>query len=284
MTWSPASGRGELELRLRQVGGTADRDIDLAQAALVLAALDRPRVPLKRYCDHLEALASDTAALAAERGAEDSLEARADALRTVMVERHGYRGDTPTYDDLQNANLMRVIDRRKGLPVALGLLYIAAARPQGWAIQGLNFPGHFLLRLELGSAASVLDPFNDGKPLDSGALRGLLKSFAGADAELAPEHYRPMGNREILLRLQNNIKLRLLQAERPAKALEILESMLMFAPAEARLWHEAGVLHAQLDNLRAAVMALEHFLELSRDSQARHEASALLQRVKARLN
>ena len=93
-----------------------------------------------------------------------------------------------------------------------------------------------------------------------------------------------MGNREILLRLQNNIKLRLLQAEQPAEALEILESMLMFAPGEARLWHEAGVLHAHLGNLRAAAMALEHFLELGRDARAKHDAAALLQRVKTRLN
>lgn len=284
MTWSSASGRPELETRLRLVGGQADHDIDLAGTALILAALDRPRVSLQRYGDHLAELHRDTAALAAERGVAAPLEDRLDILKRVIVERHGYRGDTPTYDDLQNANLMRVIDRRKGLPVALGILYIAAARPLGWSIGGLNFPGHFLLRLELGSAGLVFDPFNDAVPLDTGDLRRLLKSMFGDAAELMPDHYRPMENREILLRLQNNIKLRLLQAERTAEALEVLESMLMFAPGAAPLWREAGSIHAHLGNLRAAAMALEHFLELGSGSEDGHDAATLLQQVKARLN
>ena len=284
MTWSPASGRKELEARLRQVGGQEDSDINLAAAGLLLAALDRPRVPIERYNDHLERLKSDTADMGAKLEAAASLESRVAALKAVIIDDHGYRGDTPTYDDLQNANLMRVIDRRKGLPVALGILYIAAARPQGWSIAGLNFPGHFLLRLELGRDGAVLDPFNDGQLLETAQLRALLKSYAGDEAETTPELYRPMTNREVLLRLQNNIKLRLLQAQKPAEALAVLESMLMFAPGEAYLWRETGLLHAHLGNLRAAALSLEHFIELGADPASLHEAATLLQQVKTRLN
>ena len=284
MTWSPASGRKELEARLRQVGGQEDSDINLAAAALLLAALDCPRVPIERYNDHLERLKSDTADMGAKLDAANSLESRVAVLKAVIIDNHGYRGDTPTYDDLQNANLMRVIDRRKGLPVALGILYIAAARPQGWSIAGLNIPGHFLLRLELGRDGAVLDPFNDGQLLETAELRALLKSYAGDDAEMTPELYRPMTNREILLRLQNNIKLRLLQAQKPAEALAVLESMLMFAPGEAYLWRETGVLHAHLGNLRAAARSLEHFIALGADPASLHEAATLLQQVKTRLN
>jgi regulator of sirC expression with transglutaminase-like and TPR domain len=284
MTWSPASGRKELEARLRRVGGLPDDEIDLAETALLLAALDRPRVPLGRYTDHLEQLCRNTRELAAREDLASSLEGRASALTSVIVERHSYRGDTPTYDDLQNANLMRVIDRRKGLPVALGILYITAARDQGWSVAGLNFPGHFLLRLELGSDGAILDPFDDGRVLQIAGLRELLKTVAGEDAELRPEYYRAVGSREILLRLQNNIKLRLLQAERGEEALAVLESMLMFAPGEAYLWRETGMIHAHLGNLRAAVLSLENFLELGDDPASLHEAAGLLQKVKARLN
>src|SRR3546814_10317494 len=79
--------------------------------------------------------------------------------------------------------------------------------------------------------------------------------ISGEAAELRPEHTRPVGCRDVLLRLQNNIKLRRVQEERSADALAILESMLMIAPERAGLWREAGILHAHLDNMRAAILA-----------------------------
>ena len=65
----------------------------------------------------------------------------------IVARSYGYRGDTESYDDLQNADLVRVIERRKGLPVALSILYLALARQQGWAAEGLAFPAHFLIRV-----------------------------------------------------------------------------------------------------------------------------------------
>jgi regulator of sirC expression with transglutaminase-like and TPR domain len=284
MNGPSASGRREIEARLRNIGNLPDGDIDLAEAALLLAALDRPGVPLERYRDHVALLQLDTARLGAELGAENSLGCRVEALRAGIVEQYGYQGDRLTYDDLQNANLMRVIDRRKGLPVALGILYIAAARHQGWSICGLNFPGHFLLSLELGGARVIVDPFDGAKALGTSALRELLKTFLGPDAELRPTHYAAASSRAILLRLQDNIKLRLLQNQRPQQALEVIEAMLIFAPGEARLWHEAGALHARLGNLRVAAMALQHFLDLGTGSDNLHDAATLLQQLKSRLN
>ena len=284
MSWSSASGRKELEARLRQLGGTEDAAINLAEGALLLAALDRPRVPLDRYHHHLSLLTRDTADEATKRGAAESLSARIEAVNAVVFERYSYEGDQLTYDDLQNANLMRVIDRRKGLPVTLGILYIHAARSQGWAVDGLNFPGHFLLRLEHEGERAIVDPFNEGRLCDTASLRELLKALAGNEAELEPEHYAPVRNRDILLRVQSNIKLRLLQDQRPGEALEILESMLMIAPGQPSLWREAGLLNAHLGNLRAAVMGLEQFMELSQDPGGLHEAASLLQDIKAKLN
>src|SRR3546814_19245031 len=86
---------------------------------------------------------------------------------------------------------MRVIDRRKGLPVALGILYMHAARAQGWPAVGLNFPGHFLLRLERHGERAILDPFNEGRVHGATELLDLLKAMQGQDAELGPEHYQP---------------------------------------------------------------------------------------------
>jgi regulator of sirC expression with transglutaminase-like and TPR domain len=253
----------------------------LATAALALACRDRPRVDLQRYHRHLADLA---AGLAAEAPFARSTEERRAALAALIANRYGYRGDTLTYEDLQNANLMRVIDRRKGLPVALGILYLHAARAQGWQAAGLAFPGHFLLRLGAGGAALVVDPFDDGRARDAAALRALLKAIAGNAAELEPAHHAEASDRDVLLRLQNNVKLRLLQGGRFREALGIIEGMLLFAPDEASLWQEAGLVNAECGNLRAASDALERALALSGDAAQRHQTAALLQRLKSRLH
>ncbi len=278
------ASRRELEAELRRIGGLADEEIDLAESALALAALERPRVGRRRYRQHLALLASDAADAARSLATQSSLDARATALNRAIVENHGYEGDTPTYDDLQNANLMRVIDRRKGLPVTLGILYLHAARQLGWEMAALNFPGHFLVRLDLDGERLILDPFNKGRVCDTRDLRELLKLTLGQDAELAPDHYATVGNRDILLRLQNNIKVRLFRANDAERAIAVIETMLMFAPGNAPLWCDMGTVQAQLGNLRAAMVALEQFLELADDDPRRSEASTLLQRLHHRLN
>src|SRR3546814_13665356 len=128
--------------------------------------------------------------------------------------------------------MWRGVTRGAGLPCALGILYMHGGRANGWAIGGLSFPGHCLLRLDLGAERSISDPFNGGQPRDAVALRALLKGMAGENAELRPEHTRPVGCRDVLLRLQNNIKLRYVQEERSVDALAILETMLMIAPEQ----------------------------------------------------
>jgi regulator of sirC expression with transglutaminase-like and TPR domain len=267
---------------LRHVGTQPDEDIDLAEAALALAALDNPDVSLDRYRDHLSLLAREVAEL--NPPDTDTLEGRVRALQDVLVGRHGYEGDTLTYDDIQNANMMQVIDRKKGLPVALGILFIQTARAQGWSISGLNFPGHFLVRLEYAGERIILDPFNQGQSRSVMELRDLLKVAAGADAELTPEYYATVGNRDILLRLQNNLKLRFMKADRVDKAVEILDGMLLFAPEEAMLWREAGLLNAHIGNLNAAIAALETFMTLGVNDLLRHQTALLIQQLKNRLN
>lgn len=284
MSWSPPSGRKDLEANLRRIGGQDDGEIDLANAALWLAALDRPRVSLDRYQHHLTVLARDTAQEFEISGREDDLSARIGAINSVIFGRHAYQGDSLNYDDLQNANLMRVIDRQKGLPIALGILYIHCARAQGWSIQGLNFPGHFLLRMDAADDRRIIDPFHAGNQLGTADLRAMLKAIGGPEAELRPEHYSPVSNRMILKRLQDNIKIRLLRAQQTGEALEVVETMLMFAPSEANLWRDAGVLHAGQDNLRAAILSLEQYLLLCDSPDARHEAANLLQQIKSNLN
>jgi regulator of sirC expression with transglutaminase-like and TPR domain len=115
-------------------------------------------------------------------------------------------------------------------------------------------------------------------------LRDLLKAVVGSERELAPEYYAPVSDRDVLLRLQNNLKSRLLQQQRFERAVEIVERMLLLAPDLADLWREAGLLHRQLGNLRAAAAALEQYVVRAPDGAARHQAAALLQQLRGQLN
>ena len=272
--------RQDAEAILRGFASADDGAIDLSEGALALAALMRSRAGLERYRQHL-------AVLAAEVGKAtpcDSLEDRIEALRQVIAGQFGYSGDTLSYDDIQNANLMRIVDRRKGLPVGLAILYIHAARAQGWLVNGLNFPGHFLIRLEHEGRRAILDPFNGGKTRAPMDLRELLKEMTGADAELKPEYFAAISNRAILLRLQNNIKVRHLKAGSVERAIETIEAMLLFAPDEPRLMYDAGTQHARLDQCSAAIAAFDRYLALAAPGRDRHETMTLVNELRKRLN
>lgn len=271
----------EAKNTLRAIGAAPEMPFDIGEAALALAALGRPRVPLDRYRRHLDELEEDIGRIAA--GCNDLQDCLA-ALNNILVDKHGYAGDQLNYDDLQNANLIRVIDRKKGLPVALGILYIHTARTQGWSMSGLAFPGHFLLRLGEGGERVVLDPFHQGATRATHELRDLLKAMSGADAELRPEHYTDVPDREILLRLQNNIKIRLIQQNDPAGAEAVVARMLMLAPEQTGLWWETGVLSAQAGQLQAAITAVERFIELEGRPQWREEAALFLRNLRGTLN
>ncbi len=129
----------------------------------------------------------------------------------------------------------------------------------------------------------MFDPFHDGRVRDAAELRDLLKAIAGTAAELEPRHYAAVSDRDILLRLQSNLKLRLIESQQLAPALTVIEGMLLFAPEHAGLWREAGLISAELGNLRAGIAALERCRALAADEFGRRHAAALLQQLRARL-
>ncbi|MGE0714596.1 MAG: SirB1 family protein [Alphaproteobacteria bacterium] len=272
--------REAAEATLRALGERPDDAFDLGEGALALAVLGRPRVPLARYRAHLAELTADVAARA---GDDPDVDRMAAALAEAIAGNHGYTGDAQNYDDLQNANLIRVIDRRKGLPVALGILYLHAAQTLGWEAAGLAFPGHFVIAVAAGRARAIIDPFHGGNRCGAAELRLLLQAVAAGET-LGPAHYATVGNRAVLLRLHNNVKLRRMQAGDAAGALAAIDAMLMFAPGEVGLWHEAGLLNAHLGKLRNAVGALDRAMGLATDGTTRHRLAALLQDLRSRLH
>jgi regulator of sirC expression with transglutaminase-like and TPR domain len=269
-----------LEAALARIGAREDEAIEIAEAALMLGALDRPAIDLEPYRDHLATLG----AALAEGARPETIEQRARRINDVLYRRFGYAGDSASYDDPDNADLLRVIDRRVGLPVSLGILYIHLARGQGWAVSGLAFPGHFLVRLELDARRLILDPFHGGQPLEAGHLRDLIKQFHGASAELDQRHYASVSDREVLLRLLNNQKTRALQSNDPGRAATILHRMTLVAPRAAAAWRELGLIEAHVGNIRRAIRALETYLELAPGAKEAEKTADLVKRLKGTLN
>lgn len=271
---------------LTAAGFLPDAEIELATVALQFARIDAPEADWRAASAALSDLAQavvEAAAADPEADAGDP-ERRRQVLAEVIHARFGYGGDTENYDDPANANLIRVVERRRGLPVALGILWLHAAEAAGWAAHGVDFPGHFLLAVEGGRGQALIDVFAGGTGLQAPDLRGLIKRIEGEKAELRPGLVRLMDKRGVLLRLQNNLKLRRLRAQDLSGALACAEDMLRLAPGQAVLWREAGLMNQRLDRIGAALACLERSLELEPEGPAASRARTVLEELRHRLN
>ena len=149
---------------------------------------------------------------------------------------------------------------------------------------GIDFPGRFLVRLEDRDERMILDLYEDGRVMNPPELRVMLKSMAGAKAELQPHYLAEMSARRVVLRLEDNIRARQVQRDQLTAAAETLDLMLMFAPATGYLWREAGIVNARLDRIGIAIKQLEEYLKHSPGEESGYETSLLLQDLRAKLN
>ncbi len=281
MTSKPAEARSALDA----AGRLPAAELDIAGVALQFARLDAPAADWRAAETHLSEIARAAVEIAAADPAADAgdLDRRRAALAGLIHGGLGYAGDAETYDNPANANLLNVIARRRGLPVALGILWLHAAEAAGWEAHGVDFPGHFLVALS-GRGQVVVDVFAGGAPLDARDLRALLKKFAGEAAELGRDTLAPMDKRAVLLRLQNNIKVRRLREGDLAGAVACTEDMLRLAPEAAPLWREAGLMHQRLGQVQAAIGCLGRFLDLAPDGPQAGRVRGLLEELRQRLN
>ncbi|MGE5779277.1 MAG: tetratricopeptide repeat protein, partial [Hyphomicrobiales bacterium] len=130
----------------------------------------------------------------------------------------------------------------------------------------------------------ILDAFGGGRSLGAEDLRSMLKQMNGADKEIEPAHYAPVRNRDVLIRLQNNIKLRALAANDPARALDVLQTMTLLAPDSGELWWETALLQSRLGNMRTAIATLESYLAGGSHDANRNEIEDLLRRLRSKVN
>ncbi len=283
---------------LAAIGQLADPEIDLADAALQLGRALRPEHDASAAAAHLSQLAREAAAIGALLAGRPA-ETRLGGLAALIHAQHGYAGDRDTYDDLDNANLLTVIERRRGLPVSLGIVWLHCIRAAGWQGRGIDFPGHFLIQMDATLAEPpatgrgrrparrpqqvLIDVFNGGEAVGMGDLVLLMRRHLGADAEIGPGLLRPMGNRDVLLRLQRNVLERRRGADDTEGALAAMETMTAIAPDQASLWRDAASINASLGRLRAAIECLERFVVLVPDGDDARDARARITSIRTRL-
>jgi regulator of sirC expression with transglutaminase-like and TPR domain len=253
--------------------GLIDEDeILLDVAALEIAAIDHPDADLSEYLDFLDEITER--ALARAVTAHTPAE-QAEALAGVIFGEFRFEGDRLTYDDPANADLISVIDRRRGMPIALSILYVAVARRIGWAADALNTPGHVLVGV--GDEEVVpIDPFDKGRFVPPEQLSALLRNALGRNVGAAADHVAPMSNRAVLIRLLMNQASRAEQAASLGRALTIFRRITSIAPTYSHGWWERARLELLLGNRAGARESLSAMLETTRDPALRtHVNSAL---------
>ncbi len=258
---------------LADIGTCDDSALDLISAAIILAALDHRSGDVAAAHRHIDAMTADVLLLA--KGAT-SPRARADVLAAVLHGRYGYAGDRQSYDEPANANMLQVIERRRGLPVALAILYLGIAGRMGWEAAGLNVPGHFFIRIGDAESHVLQDPFDGGAILTADQVPLKLAPLGLTRDQLRPAMFNPLPMRAVLVRLLNNLAARAEAAKDLRRALELHERMTIMAPHFTGLWWEKARLERAMGRLSAARASLTNMLETTRDPQlTKHVRSAI---------
>ena len=229
--------------------------------------------------------------LAQTAGAEDKLI----ALNRFLFDDLGYRGNAADYYDPRNSYLNEVMDRRTGIPITLSILYMEVGRRIGLPLEGVSFPGHFLVRLRLRAEMLVLDAFEGGAARSAQELRERLARVVPAGAigglavsELPLEQFlEPAGHRQIVARVLRNLKGIYLETDRPERLLEVLNRLVVAAPEASSELRDRGYAYERLECWCPALQDLSAYVAREPDAPDRDAVRAQLVQLKelcARLN
>jgi len=243
-----------------------DARIDLAHACLMIAQDAYPQLAVERYLGEIERMALR---LRGRTPQGEGAEERVVALNQFLFDELRYRGNTESYYDPRNSYLNEVMDRRTGIPITLSVLYMALGRRIGLPLEGVSFPGHFLVRLRLRSGTLVLDPFAGGAPQSENDLRERLQRVIPEGltervhvAELPLDQFlEPATNRQILARVLRNLKGIYRETDKPERMLDVLNRMLVVTPDSSAELRDRGIVYQRLECYRAALKDLSDYVE-----------------------
>jgi regulator of sirC expression with transglutaminase-like and TPR domain len=202
-----------------------------------------------------------------------------ETLNDLLFAELGFKGDRETYDDPLNAMLPAVVTRRKGLPIALSILWIDLARRLGFDAVGVGLPGHFISALRTGSTLLCFDPFNRGRVVGEEGGAALVKAASAGRITFHRDMLRPTTDRQILVRLVRNLHLRFMHAEDWEEALWTATHLILLEPVNSRAHKERAFVHLQRDEPGPALRDLREALRLSADPDP--EIQAWLQQLES---
>lgn len=278
-------------------------DPDLAVAALMIARVEYPRLDAGPYLDQLDAFGAEAKTRVAEArlpGADvpprvdPELFARVQALNDYLFSELRFVGNEIRYEDPRNSFLNEVLDRRTGIPITLALLYMEVARRAGLHVEGINFPGHFLLRCPSRRGLPfaedlIIDAFHGGAILSEDACRDLLRRHAADadDIDLSVESHL-LGHAtkpQILVRMLLNLKRLYVRMHSFPQARDVTELLLAVDPSATNELRDRGLLAYHLKDFSAALRDLQTYLQLSSkapmNAEGREEHEQIWEHVKA---
>jgi regulator of sirC expression with transglutaminase-like and TPR domain len=264
----------------RQAVDRPEDKIDLGRAALTIALSDYPRLDIAGYLARLDRLAKD---VQGRRGDEKDAYRSIAVLNDVLFKQHGFCGNGEDYYDPKNSFLNEVLDRKTGIPITLSVLYIEVAQRIGLDLEGVNFPGHFLVKHESADGEIVIDPFHGGAIKTAADLAAMLKDLYGANVTLKPEFLERAGKKQIVKRMLGNLKAIYLRREDLGRALSVCDRLIIADPAAADEVRDRGAVYLQLEIFARAREDFETYLRLAPDAGdaalIREQLAALAKRV-----
>lgn len=278
----------------QQLADAADRPgPDLAAPAFLIARIEYPRLDPGPYLDRLDAMGDEAShRIAADPGHDAPVAARVDTLNRYLFRDLEFTGNRNRYDDPRNSCLNDVLERRTGIPISMCLVYIEVARRAGLRAEGINFPGHFLVRVlpdlhtDDPDAGLIVDAFHAGAILNEHDCRALLHNHVGAEAAWEPELLARATRRQILTRMLLNLKRLYVSWRSFPQARLVTELLMALAPNSVTELRDRGLLAYHMNDFPAALRDLEEYLRLSKtlgegDEDQRKEDEQVWEHVKA---
>ena len=237
-----------------------EEQIDLSRAALAIAMQEYPDLNIEDCLSQFDGLGQTVERrLGEERNPYRTIA----ALNTVLFKEIGFEGNRAEYYDPKNSFLNDVIARKRGIPITLSVVYIEVARRVGLSLAGVGFPGHFLVKYQDGDVEIIIDVFNKGEILAREDLDKLLQQLYQGQVSYQSGFITPLGKRDILRRMLNNLKLIYLRQGEALKALAVLDQLVILDPSAADELRDRGLLHIKLECYAQAMEDLESYLSLA---------------------
>ncbi len=271
---SPAAAERALRSFKELVGD--GRDLPLLQPALELGRIEDPDFDAQRSLAVLSTLFH--AVQAADPGPEAEDEERLESMRRVLVEEEGFTGDESLAGETWTSCLHLVLERRRGLPILLSVIYLEIARRLGLPLRGVGLPGRYVVRLSGTLPPLFLDPWDSGAYLDEEGCARLVDRLTHGRVAMQPEFLRPWSHLRTLWRMLNNMKATYVAAGDLVRARQAVDRQIFLRPEVAEPWRDRGLLAYRSLLFHRAVADLEAYLERAPQAE---DAEAIRDQLKS---